>query len=436
MRLTEHGETDLLELDRFFALPGLEPCQEKLTEILGAKKKKGAVIQLHLEEFKSFNDTFGYEFGCLFLKEIARYLCEIEGTDVYRIAGVDFVVILEDTARTVVDTVLENIVTRFDNSWHINNLDCMCSVNIGISWFPGYAETADDMLENLNHAVNESAQLGQNEVVTYNEDLMLKIFRKNSIARKIPEFLQSGALELRYRPTYHTETGKCTRADCYMRLISDEFGIIQSREFLPIVEESGQIGIVSHYAITKTCDLIAKLIAEGKEFETIAVPVSPIQLLQERFWSDVAAIINAAGIPAKKLSFEITESVALSAFSSAQVNIQKLSDLGVEIVLTEFGTGYSGLNSILSMQVDVVKLERLLIWQLENDPRGIHLVEGLIHIAKNLDVKLVAEGVETEEQVRLLKNVGCEYEQGFYYSPTLTASELKDCFDGSVKKTV
>jgi diguanylate cyclase (GGDEF)-like protein len=402
----------------------------KLTEILGSgKKKKGAVIQLHLEEFKSFNDTFGYEFGGLFLKEIAKYLCEIKGADVYRIAGVDFVVIMEDAARPIVDRILEEIVERFDNSWHINNLDCMCSVNIGISWFPGYADSADEMLENLNHAVNESAKQGQNQIIAYNEDLMRKVFRKNSIARRIPEALQKGAVELRYRPTYQTKTGRCARADCYMRLISDEFGIIQSKEFIPIAEASGQIGAVSHYAITKTCELIKALIEDGKEFETIAVPISPIQFLQEHFCEDVTSIIKTTGIPANRLAFEVTESVTLNAFSSAQINIQKLSDLGIEVVLTEFGTGYSGLNSILSMPVDVVKLERLLIWQLDNDPRGPHLVGGLIHIAKNLGVKIVAEGVETEEQVRLLKELGCEYEQGFYYSPTLTAAELKDCFD-------
>lgn len=432
MRITNNNGAPVVspeEQDHFFATPRREPCVDALTEILGAgKKKKGAVIKLHLEDFKAFNDTFGYEFGGRFLQEISRFLCMIEGADVYRVAGVEYIVILEDLARPVVEQVLENIIDRFDRSWQLSGMDCMCAVNIGLCWFPGYSETADGMLEDLSHAVSESALMGQNQVVVYDTDLMQKILRKNTLARKIPEALQSGAVELRYRPTWNVEKERFTRADCYIRMLDSEFGIIPYQEFISIAEQSGQIGAVSQYSIRKTCELIASFMDAGKEFESIAVPISPIQFLQERFAQDVEIILQETAIPAEKLAFEITDILAMRAFSSAQTNLGALSDLGVEIVLTEFGTGYSGLNNILDMPVDVVKLERLLIWQLDNDPRGAHLAEGLIHIAKNLGVKLIAEGVETETQVAQLKKFGCMYEQGFYYSPTLAASELEDCF--------
>lgn len=430
MRTIDKNGTQLVtpeEQAQFFDIPCREPCVEKLTELLEpGKKNKGAVIKLHLEDFKSFNDTFGYEFGGQFLFEIAKFLCTLEGADVYRIAGVEFIIILENRTRPNVMQLLDHILERFTRSWNLGGMDCIAPVSIGLCWFPGYGETAAAVLDDLSRAVTESTHLGQNQVVEYDSNLQQKILRRNAIARKIPEALQSGAVELRYRPTFHVEQGRFTRADCYIRMLDAEYGIIAFHEFLSIAEQSGQVVQVGRHVIGKVCELIAELMAAGKDFETIAVPLSPIQLLQESFVADVKAALKQAKIPAEKLAFEISDVIAMSAFSTAHTNLAELADLGAEIVLTAFGTGFSGLSHILDMPVDTVKLERLLIWQLDNDPRGAVLVEGLIHIAKNLDIALVAEGVETENQVAQLKEFGCMYEQGFYYSPTLTAKELQE----------
>lgn len=432
MQIAHNGQlTEELakELNRFFDVPHPELCKKKLQEFLEGKQSKSAVIQIHLEDFKSFNDTFGYEFGGLFIKKIARFLCSIPKADVYRIAGVEFVIILENCSRANVESVLNHIVDRFDCSWQLKGMDCMSAINIGVLYFPYQAESVAEVLENLNDAVSESAVLGQNVVVAYNEDLKQKILRKKMIARRIPEALKDGSVEIRYRPTYNVPLKRFTRADCYMRMYCEDFGIIQASEFIPIAEQSGQIGIVGRYAIEKTSEMIADLLAANKDFETIAVPISPIQFLQEHFVEEVEQIIQKTGIPASSLAFEVTEHFALNAFSTAQANLQEISDMGIEIVLTEFGTGQSGLSNVLSMPIDAVKLERLLIWQLDNNPRGAHLIEGLIHIAHNLGIKLIAEGVETETQVESLEKFGCEYEQGFYYSPTLTADDLKGFFN-------
>jgi FOG: EAL domain len=417
--------------EQFFAAPHREPCTEKLAELLRmGKAQKGAVIKLHLEDFKSFNNIFGYQFGGMFLQEIAQFLCGLDGADVYRIAGVEFVMILENKTRQAVEGILGTMMGRFEHSWHLGGMDCMCAVNMGLCWLPAQSgtEDADALLEDLTQAVGESATIGPNQAAIFDGELMHKIVRKNAIARKLPELIQSGAVEVRYRPTWSTVQKRFTRADCYIRLLNEEFGMVPAQEFLAIAEQSGQIGAVSQYVIQKTCTIIGQLIREGRDFETIAVPISPIQFMQERFAQEVQGILDETGIPAERLAFEITEMTTMSAFPSAQANLGDLAEMGIEIVLTEFGTGYSGLNSVLNMPVDVVKLERLLIWQLDNDPRASHLVEGLIHIANNLGIKLIAEGVETETQVEFLQASGCEYEQGFYYSPTLMPEELKDAF--------
>lgn len=419
----------------FLSVPQPGPCFEKLDSLLSANKKgKGAVIKLHMENFKSFNDMFGFHFGELMLKEIVGFLKQRKGAQLYRTAGVEFVLILENANHAAALSIAEEIGQRFAESWHINGLDCMCSINMALAYYPGNAESSAEIMQDLAHAINESERIGQNRLVVFGEDLKQKILRKNSIALQIPSALEDGSMELRYRPSYYAAAKRFTRADCYMRLHNAQFGIVHSDELVPIAEESGQINAVTLFVIERTCKLIAELIAADKDFETIAVPVSPIQFMQERFVDDVRDIIERAGVPASRLAMEVADSVAITAFTNALVRINELADLGIEIILTDFGTGNSSLTGILDLPVKAVKLDRLFIWQLENDPRVPPLAEGLVYISKKLGLKLVAEGVETQTQVRLLERFGCEYEQGFYYSPTMSVSELMDAFETKTKK--
>jgi predicted signal transduction protein with EAL and GGDEF domain len=412
--------------DEYFSIPRPEACKMALDRLMLAfRQKKGVVVKIYLEDFKSFNDMFGMPFGDMLIREITRFLCSIEGADVYRSAGVEFICIFEDLNPPDGIDLLKVISKRFDASWRVGSLDCMCLANIGAVRYPGQAANTQDLLEHLAHTVAHSAIAGPNKPVAFNEDLMVKIQRKKTIARMIPKALEAGAVEIRYRPSFHVASGRFTRADCYLRLLTGEYGPVQSHEFMPIVEETGQINAVSQYAIRRVCGMIKELIDGGVAFETIAVPISPIQFLQERFVADVAAILKETKIPANRLAFEVAEGVALSAFASAQMRVSDLADMGIEIVLTEFGTGYSGVSNILAMPVKTVKLERMLLWQVDNHPEGANLVEGLIMVAHKLGVKVIAEGVETVHQVQLLQKFGCDYEQGFYYSPTLVASDLR-----------
>jgi len=420
--LDSFGKT-FKELDEYFSHPNADACYKAIGDLMDSKSK-GVVIKVYLENFKSFNEMFGFQFGGLFLRDIARFLCRLEHADVYRPAGVEFVIILDHVSHAAAFKIVDNIISRFERSWHINGLDCMCAINVGVAYYPASAANASELMDQLSYAVNMSARKGPNSYIVFDEGLNQRLYRLNAIARMIPTAIEKGRLELRYRPSYHTRKKRFTRADSYLRLISPEFGVIQQAEFIPIAEESGLIYMVSQYAVNKACELISQLCSLGVDFETIAIPVSPIQFQQDRFVDDVRASITASGIPANKLAFEVTESVALNALSSSQARMYELDEMGIEIIFTEFGTGYSGINNIMSLPVNTVKLERMMTWQIDNDPRGAKLAAGLIYIAKNLDIRVIAEGVETETQVKSLKEYECDYQQGFYYSPTLTPEEL------------
>lgn len=414
----------ILSVESNFGAPNAALCAVELETILSQKKAKGAVLKLYLENFKLFNDTFGYAYGELLLKEVALFLEALPGARVYRYGGVEFVVILDKQQFTATMELAQQIRDKFEETWHINDMDYMCAMSLGVVFYPDAAQTAGEALKALEFAVSEAAQDGQNAVAVFNSELQKKLYRRHKVAKLISESLNADCIEIRYRPTFDLEKGVFSRAESYLRIRSAEFGLIGAAEFTPVAEDSGQICAVNSYAIHEICKQIRMLLDKGIEFESIAVPISPSQLLQQPFLGEMEQILKEYDIPRRKLAFEITESVLINSFNKVNVVMQELSDLGIELVLNEFGTGYSGINNILDLPVDVLKLEKMFVWQLETNPKSGYLIEGLIQIAHKLGLKIVAEGVETENQYNLLREYQCRYEQGFYYAPTVNAEEL------------
>lgn len=398
-----------------------------LNQLLDAssRRQRGYLLKLYLEDFKAFNEMFGYHSGDLLLQEIVRFLGSKVPGRVCRYGGVEFIIPLEKLDYIQANELAASILERFESSWKIEDIDCLCSASAGLVAYPEIADNAESALKMLDHAVREAAIVGQNQVAVFDSAMAKKVYRRQHIAGQLKTAIQDSSIEIRYRPTYSVETGKFTWADTYLRLHSPEFGIISASEFLPIAEDTGLVYSINQYVIQSVCRLIRELMDEQAEFEGIAVQISPIQLLQERFVDDVAAFLEKHDIPAEKLGLEVTESTLINSFQIANINMQALSNMGVKLILNEFGTGYSGINNILSLPVDVLKLERMFVWELETDPRSAYLFEGLIQIAHKLNLKVAAEGVETENQNILLKQYQCNYLQGFYYSPTVERAELK-----------
>lgn len=392
--------------------------------IADPKRVRGALVKLYLENFKTLNDTFGREYGDALLREIVAFLAEETGGVIIRTIGVEFLVVLKGAGYTQAVSTGERVAARFDRAWHINGVDCLCTVYQAVLFYPDAASQPDAMLTLLDQTLSEALRQGSAEALVYDGALAERLARRKRIALSLKEAVGEGGCELRYRPTFCVEAGRFVRAECYLRIFVPGIGPVGEAEFLPIAEESGQICAVHRWAIERICALIARLTEAGCDFESVAVPVSATLLLQEGFPGEVAALMKRFGIGPGKLGLEVAESALLTSSLAAGMAMQELSDLGVEMVLADFGTGYSGINSTLSLPVDVLKLERLFVWQLETNPTSGVLIEGLISIARKLGLKLIAEGVETDNQVERLDRFGCRYRQGFYYSATVEEDEL------------
>ena len=211
--------------------------------------------------------------------------------------------------------------------------------------------------------------------------------------------------------------------------------MVGSGDFIPVAEDSGQIRLLEYFALEQAGKCISELLEAGIPFESIALPISSVLFLQEDFLTMVAQIIEKYHIPPKKLAIEVQESIFVTAYLNVNVVMQELSEMGVELILNDFGSGYSGITTILDLPIDTVKLDRMFIWQLETNADSAHIIEGLIQIARQLELGIIAEGIETENQLRYLNSFKCTLQQGFYYSPTVSSDVLKQILGQSLEQT-
>ncbi len=398
-------------------------CLNLIQESLSSNKK-GVVLKLYLENFKQLNEIFGYDYCEQLLTNIVNYLETVIHVPVHRYIGVEFIAILESCSQGQAMTLAEEILAQFDRVWKVGNTDCLCSAQIGLCCYPGYATTPKEMLKCLDAAISRAGETGPNHAVCYDSTLHTLAVRKQTIAKYLRTALENQEIEVRYRPTYHTESGRFTRAEYYMRIFIKGLGMIGANEFLPIAEDSGQIRAVEYFALHQAGRCIEGLMAGNKEFESISLPISPVLLLQDDFIEEVRRVLERYHIPSGKLTLEIEESALTSASLALNMTMQELRDLGVDLVLNNFVSGYSSITSVLDLPINTLKLERSFMCQMDTNPKSIYIVEGLIHIAKNLELGVIAEGVETQEQVDALTQFACPYQQGFYFSPTVTEEVL------------
>lgn len=418
--MPDSGEKGKLERDA---------CYHHLSEVLASPSERGVALKVYIENFKRLNQVFGYDYCENLLSQILTYLREKTQREVYHYIGVEYIIILEQYSQGQAMELADEIAEQFDHAWKVEGTDCLCSVQMGMCSYPGHAVTPDEMLKCLDLAVLRAEEGGPNQSIMFDSTLQKQLMRRQTIALYLKTAIEKEEIEVRYRPTLNTETGKFARAEFYMRIFIKGLGLIGASEVLPIAEDSGQIRAIEYFALEKVGQCISDLMEAGKEFDSIALPISSVLFLQEDFLDEVRRVIDKYQIPKGKLALEIQESALTTAYLNINIMLQELSDMGVELVLNEFGSGYSGVATILELPVNTLKLERLFVWQLETNPRSRYIIDGLIRIAKDLSLNIIAEGVETENQVHILTEGGCNYQQGFYYSPTLEKDTLLKVMD-------
>ena len=394
-----------------------------------------AVLYLDLDQFKAINDTLGHSVGDELLQAVAaRLRAGLREMDVVgRLGGDEFAIIQNDVAdesdiTNLVGRLFETIRAPYDVNGHELRID----TSIGIALAPGDGSDPDQLLRNADLAMYRAKGDGRGIYRFFEEEMGRRVKARLDLEFELRQAIMSEEFVLHYQPVFNVRTNQITGCEALIRWRHPTRGLILPAEFIPLAEETGLITVLGEWAVANACAEAALWPDDIK----IAVNVSPVQFRHGNFVQTVADLLKANGLPGSKLILEITEAVLLGDDEKVQGALLELHALGVQIAMDDFGTGYSSLSYLRRFPFDKVKIDRFFIKDLVENDSSRAIVEAVIKIANSSHIATVAEGVESEEQLRALRKLGCTEMQGFLLSVALPASELPALFLRTIEQNV
>jgi diguanylate cyclase (GGDEF)-like protein/PAS domain S-box-containing protein len=431
-----HYERRLQHLAHHDALTGLANrtlLLERLKAAIDAAaghRRQGALAFLDLDNFKHINDTFGHDAGDTVLREIAARLRDSmrEEDTVARLGGDEFVlVIAEQPDVTQLAILVERVRQLVSAPIVVDGKEILPGTSIGVSLFPQDGRTVDQVMRAADAAMYHAKTLGRNNVQFYSEELNQVVHQHLLLEASLSRAIRNRELVLGYQPKVDLRTGKVVGAEALVRWQHPVDGIIAPDVFIPVAEQTGLIVPLGDWVLDETCATLRTLAAVGIEDFVIAVNLSARQLRQRRFVNRLAETLARHGVPAHRLELEVTESQLMDHPEEAREALAQLKLLGVRLSIDDFGTGYSSLSHLQKFPVDCIKIDRSFLGGI-SDPEDGHevITRAIIALGHNLKLQVIAEGVETLEQLTFLRDHDCDQMQGYYFSPALAQDGLQD----------
>lgn len=395
----------------------------------------GALAFLDLDNFKHINDTFGHAAGDLILCQVARRLrTNLRDEDtVARFGGDEFVVLLrEQSSLEHTADLIGRIRCSISSAVQIHGGEMFPCASIGVSMFPHNGDNIDQVLRAADAAMYHAKSLGKNNVQYYSAELGGTMQRQLLLQAGLARAIDNKELLLEYQPRVNLRTGKMVGAEALVRWQQPGLAKISPDEFIPTAEETGLIVPLGDWVLNEACKTLSSLIDAGMTDFVISVNLSARQLRQREFASHLESILLRHHVPAQNLELEVTESQLMDRPDEAKSVLNELKTLGVMLSIDDFGTGYSSLSHLRSFPVDYVKIDRSFLADL---CQGEHTVipRAIIDLGHNLKLEVIAEGVESYEQMAFLRKHGCDQMQGFYFSPSVPYLQLHDMLVNDIR---
>jgi diguanylate cyclase (GGDEF)-like protein/PAS domain S-box-containing protein len=379
-----------------------------------------AVLLLDLDRFKYLNDTLGHGAGDGLLREVAmRLRGEMRDEDVVaRLGGDEFVVVCTDArGDAAIAEVAQRIVDVVGQPFRVGGRELFVAASVGVAVGGGGA-SAEGLLRDADAAMYRAKEEGGARYEIFDADLRARLLHRVSTEVELRSALERGELEVQYQPIVELASGHCYAVEALLRWHHPERGLVSPADFVPIAEETDLIVPIGRWVLETACRQGAEWNA-GDAQVSISVNLSPRQVTAG-LPDDVAGILEATGLPADLLMLEITEGLLLDGAGTIDT-VGALREMGVHVALDDFGSGYSSLSYLQTYPIDVVKLDRWFVAPLDESPVTAAVVKAAIDMARALGLRVVAEGVERQEQVDRLRGLGCRYAQGFLFAPSLDA---------------
>ncbi|WP_188207644.1 putative bifunctional diguanylate cyclase/phosphodiesterase [Alkalibacillus aidingensis] len=385
-----------------------------------------SVSFIDMDRFSIVNDTMGHAFGDQVLKAFAARLKEWtyyhEGTFISRYGGDEFILLTQNRSEEEVHELLQSIHELTKEPLKIEGEEWKPSLSIGVAMYPKDGDTIDGLIQYADTAMYHAKNIGQNLMFHY-QDFHEQLSREMEIERAIGDGIENGEFMVYYQPKLDAYSNQILGTEALMRWEHPELGFISPGEFIPIAEHTKWIVQLGMWVIKQAILQTKKWHTEGYEL-SLSVNVSPVQLEQKLFIEKLRDILTDTEFPPYLLEIEITENVAVSSSKEVLRRLEGIRSLGVKIAVDDFGTGYSSLNYLREFKADTLKIDKSFIRDVQTDHEKHCLVPTIIDIGHALNMNVVAEGVETKEQVEYLKFNDCDILQGFYYGKPVPPEEL------------
>ena len=405
--------------DLLTGLPNRTLFQDRLQQALAAAKRmhsRVALLFIDLDRFKYVNDSFGHRAGDILLQTVAARLrnCVRETDTVCRHAGDEYLIVLSALREpTEAALVADKVLKIFDETFVLENHETQISASVGISIFPDDGQNMEDLIRNADSAMYHSKKSGRNRFAFFTPELNAPVAERLVLASQLRRAIESNELILHYQPQFDTKTGRLVGAEALVRWNHSDHGLLFPDSFIALAEESDIIHLIGAWVLEEACRQIAEWQARQLVVVPVAINFSSFQFRRANLVENVAAAFARHGVKPQQLEIELTENAIMQDPKEAAKTLDRLHEMGVSLSIDDFGTGYSSLNYLKRFPIDKLKIDRSFVEDLPHDLNDAAIVQAIINLAKSLRMMVVAEGVETKEQLDFLRSLSCEVFQGY-----------------------
>jgi diguanylate cyclase (GGDEF)-like protein/PAS domain S-box-containing protein len=424
----------LAQHDSLTDLPNRTMLNDRLIQAMAMAQRHGkklAVLNLDIDRFKHVNDTAGHTAGDGLLQSISKRLlaCVRHSDTVSRQGGDEFVILLSEVAHAQDAAVTaEKILAALSEPHDVDQLELHVSASIGIATYPEDGATAEGLLKNADAAMYQAKDCGRNNYQFFKAEMNRHVAECHSLESDLHHALERREFALYYQPKVNLRTGSITGVEALLRWHHPARGLILPARFIGIAEESGLIVPIGRWALREGCRQARAWQAAGLAPMGMAINISPVELRAKNFVTGVREILAQTRFPARYLELEITETFLMQDPISTELVLQELKDMGVRLALDDFGTGYSSLSHLKRFPIDTLKIDCSFVRNLTTDTDDASIVSAVVNMGRSLDMRVVAEGVETHEQYILLKRQNCPEAQGNYFGEPLIPAAIAGLF--------
>ena len=425
LQMTHSAQHDFLT-----GLPNRMLLNDRVGQVIvsaSRNMKKVAVLFLDLDGFKHINDSLGHPIGDQLLQSIAKRLVNcVRGSDtVSRQGGDEFVVLLSEVAHSEDPAITARRMLQAVKGTHsIGQHDLHVTTSIGLSVYPDDGLDAETLIKNADTAMYQAKENGRQSYQFFKPAMNVRAVERQSIEESLRRALDRQEFVVHYQPKINLGTGGITGAEALIRWIHPNRGLIPPAQFIPVAEDCGLILPIGKWVLREACKQARSWVDAGLPLATVAVNISAMEFRNENFLESVFEILKDTDLDPSSLELELTESVLMKRVESAASILQTLRARGVHLAVDDFGTGYSSLSYLRKFPIDALKIDQSFVHQIATTPDETTIVTAVISMGRSLKLRVVAEGVETREQLDFLQAQQCEEAQGYYFSPPVPPQQF------------